>query len=415
MSRVTVAVLGGGVGGLVAANNLRRLLPSQHRIVLVEKNAQHAFAPSFLWVMVGDRRPDQVARELRTLVYPGVEIVQAEVVGIDPGAQRVETTGQPISYDYLVVALGAEYAPETIPGLEPAAQTFYTWAGSATLSRALATFPDAGGIVAVVVTALPYKCPGAPHEGAMLIADYFRRRGLARKVQVHLYTPEPQPMPVAGPALGEAVTEMLRRHGVAFHPIHKLSAVVATAKELHFEGEARVGFDLLVAIPPHRSPRVVREAGLTNESGWIPVDRATLRTRTENIYAIGDVTAIPIPGRWKPDVPLMLPKAGIFAHAQALVAAQRLAAEVTRAPAQAEFDGGGYCMLEAGETLAGFAFGNFFATPTPQVQLRQMGRVWHWGKVLFEQWWLTPPGPRREALRLAMNLGSRSLGIPVVA
>lgn len=413
MSGVTIAVLGGGVGGLVAANELRRLLPSQHRVVLIEKNLQHAFAPSFLWVMVGDRRPEQVARDLRALTYPGVEVIQAEVVAIDPDAQRVETTQQPISYDYLVIALGAEYAPETIPGLEPAAHTFYTWVGSATLSGALRSFPDTGGTVAVVVTALPYKCPGAPHEGAMLIADYFRRRGLASKVRVHLYTPEPQPMPVAGPALGEAVKEMLQRRGVAFHPVQKLAAVDGAAKELHFDGGARVEFDLLVAIPPHRSPRVVRDAGLTNESGWIPVDRATLRTRSEHVYAVGDVTAIPIPGRWKPDMPMMLPKAGVFAHVQGLVIARRIAAEIMRAPAEAAFDGNGYCMLEAGEAMAGFAFGNFFATPTPEVHLRQMGRVWHWGKVLFEQWWLTSPGPRREALRLVMGLGSRWLGVPV--
>lgn len=415
MPGTTVAVLGGGVGGLVASNELRRLLPPEHRVVLVEKHLQHAFAPSFLWVMVGDRRPEQVVRDLRTLINPGVEVIQAEVVGIDPGAQRVETTQQPISYDYLVIALGAEYAPETIPGLEPTSHTFYTWAGAATLSRALRAFPDAGGTVAVVVTALPYKCPGAPHEGAMLIADYFRRRGRGGKVRVHLYTPEPQPMPVAGPALGEAVKEMLQRRGVAFHPLHKLTAVDGPAKELIFDGGKRVEFDFLVAIPPHRSPSVARDAELTNEAGWVPVDRSTLRTRYQNVYAIGDVTTIPLPGRWKPDIPLLLPKAGVFAHAQAQVVARRIAAEVTRAPATAPFDGNGYCMLEAGETMAGFAFGNFFATPAPQVELRQMGRMWHWGRVLFEQWWLTPPGPRREALRLSIALGSRWLGIPVAA
>jgi sulfide:quinone oxidoreductase len=43
---------------------------------------------------------------------------------------------------------------------------------------------------------MPYKCPGAPHEGAMLIANYLRKRGLASKSEVHLFTPEPQPMPV---------------------------------------------------------------------------------------------------------------------------------------------------------------------------------------------------------------------------
>ena len=415
MTSKTVVILGGGVGGLVAANELRRRLPQQHRVILVEKDPRHAFAPSFLWLMIGDRRPDQITRDIRALVSRGVEVTQAQVVGIEPGGGRVETSGGPIHFDYLVIALGAEYAPEMMAGLTEATHTFYTWEGATRLHQALQAFPDRGGRVAVVVSALPYKCPGAPHEGAMLLADYFRRRNLQERVEVHLYTPEPQPMPVAGPALGEAVKEMLQMRGVLFHPLHKLVAVNPDARELSFEGQARVKFDLLVAIPPHRSPRVVRDAGLTGETGWIPVERATLRTRYENVYAVGDVTAISIPGRWKPEIPLMLPKAGVFAHAQAEVVARRVAAEITGAPITAEFGGNGYCMLEAGEATAGFAFGDFFAEPSPKVELRRLGRSWHWGKVLFEQWWLTPPGPRREALRMALGLGARWLGVPAVA
>ena len=414
MSAKTVAVLGGGVGGLVAANELRRLLPGQHRVVLVERDRRHAFAPSFLWMMTGDRKPDQAVRDLRTLVRPGVEVVQAEVVGIDIGGGRVQTTRQSLGYDHLVIALGAELAPDAIAGLAEAAHTFFTWDGAARLFDTLRAFPERGGTVAVVVSALPYKCPGAPHEGAMLIADYFRRRGLRDRVEVHLYTPEPQPMPVAGPALGDAIQQMLRARRVVFHPLHKLTAVEPRARELAFEGRAPATFDLLVAIPPHRGPRVVRAAGLAGETGWVPVDKATLKTRHENVYAVGDVTAIPIPGRWKPDVPLMLPKAGVFAHGQAEVAARRIAAEITGTPVTATFGGSGYCMLEAGEALAGFAFGDFYAEPSPQVELRRTGRAWHWGKVLFEQWWLSPPGPRREVLRLALGLGARWLGIPAI-
>jgi sulfide:quinone oxidoreductase len=365
MAGKTIAVLGGGVGGLVAANTLRRLLPSPHRIVLVERERQHAFAPSFLWLMVGVRRQDQVVRDLSTLTAPGVDLVQAEVVGIDVAAQRVETTREPISFDYLILALGAEYAPDAVPGLDPTAHTFYTWSGAAALHQALQAFPDRGGTVAVAICGMPYKCPGAPHEGAMLIADYFRRRGIGGKVEVHLFTPEPQPLPVAGPVLGAAVQEMLRARNVIFHPLHKVLAVDGTARQLRFEGREPVGFDLLVTIPPHQGPRVAREAGLTNEAGWVPVDRTTLRTRYENVYAIGDMTALPIPGRWKPDVPLLLPKAGVFAHAQGEVVGHRIAAEVVGAPATPAFDGYGYCMLEAGGGIAGMAFGELLRRAQP--------------------------------------------------
>ena len=410
----TIAVLGGGVGGLVAANTLRRLLPQQHRVVLIERERQHAFAPSFLWLMIGARRQDQVVRDLRTLTAPGVELVQTEVLGIDVTGQHVETTREPISFDYLILALGAEYAPQSVPGLDATAHTFYTWSGAAALQQALQAFPDRGGTVAVAICGMPYKCPGAPHEGAMLIADYFRRRGNSRGVEVHLFTPEPQPLPVAGPVLGAAVQEMLRTRNVIFHPQHKVSAVEGAARRLQFDGREPVAFDLLVTIPPHRGCRVAREAGLANDAGWVPVDRATLRTRDENVYAIGDMTAIFIPGRWKSDVPLLLPKAGVFAHAQGEVVAHRLAAEITGAP-PAEFDGYGYCMLEAGGGIAGMAYGNFFAEPHPQIELRRPGRGWHWGKVLFEQWWLAPLGVRREALKAALALGARSLGLRAVA
>ncbi len=407
----TILVLGGGIGGIVAANEIRRQLPSTHRVVVVEKNAQHAFAPSFLWFMTGDREPHQIRRPLAGLLRRGVELVQAEVLGIDPVRRTVSTSAAEIAYDHLIVALGADLAPEAIPGLAEASQTFFTFEGATRLRDTLESL--SGGRIAVVVSAMPYKCPGAPHEGAMLIADYFRRRGLSSKVEIHLFTPESQPMPVAGPQLGEAVRGMLHAKRIEFHPLHKLTSVDGGAREMSFDNGVRLGYDLLVAVPPHRAPRAAVDAGLTNQTGWVPVDPRTLRTSQDGVYAIGDVTAIPIPGRWKPDVPLMLPKAGVFAHAQAEVVAQRIAAEVTGRSYEAAFCGDGYCMLEAGEDLAGFAFGNFFAEPAPNVQLRQIGKAWHLGKVLFEKWWLAPVGLRRSAIGWAMKAGGRLYGIPI--
>ncbi|MFZ1710998.1 MAG: FAD-dependent oxidoreductase, partial [Anaerolineae bacterium] len=131
MNGKTILILGGGIGGLVAANELRRLLPREHRIVLVEKNAQHAFAPSFLWLMTGDRRPEQITRDVRQLARPGVEVVLAEAQSIDLPNRRVVTTAQTLAYDTLIIALGAELAPEAIPGLTEAAHTFYTFDGAA--------------------------------------------------------------------------------------------------------------------------------------------------------------------------------------------------------------------------------------------------------------------------------------------
>ncbi len=405
----SVVVLGGGVGGLVAANKLAGRLGASHRVTLVERSARHAFAPSFLWLMTGGRRASEISRDLRSLLHPRVELVQAEARSIDWRGERVEADGRTIAFDSLLIALGAELAPEAISGLAEAGHTFYTIEGAQRLQEALRRF--GGGSVAVVVSGMPYKCPGAPHEGAMLLSDFFRRGGTP--ADVHLFTPEPQPMPVAGPDLGAAVRSMLESRGIAFHPLHKLTSVLPDARELVFEGQPSFHYDLLVAIPPHRGPLLVREAGLANEAGWVPVDRRTLATPRRRVHAIGDVTTIPIPGRWSSNVPLMLPKAGVFAHAQALVVAERIAAEVDGESCRTEFCGDGYCMLEAGKDLAGFAFGNFFAEPAPEIHLRRVGQAWHLGKVLFEKWWLTPPGARRWAFGTALKLGGQAYGVRV--
>lgn len=411
MHKQSVLILGAGIGGIVLANELRRLSPHTLEITVIEKNAVHRFAPSFLWLMTGDRTPEQISTEVRRLLHPEINLVTETIVKIAVDAKRVETDGGSYSFDYLIIALGAEYAPESIPGLSEETHTYYSFEGANELQSTLQSFR--GGKIALVVCTLPYKCPGAPHEGAMLIADHFRKRGMIEAVQMHLYTPEPAPMPVAGPELGSAVVQMLGSKRVEFHPLHKLISVDSRTRRLHFDGKEPVSYDLLITIPPHRSPRVVRESSLSNESGWIPVDRSSLKTKHENVFAIGDVAAISIPGRWKPDVPMMLPKAGVFAHLQAEIVAHHIAEHARGNTSGKKFPGIGYCMLEAGEGLAGFAYGDFFAEPSPQLTLYTVGRAWHIGKVLFEKWWLAPIGVWRSFLRFILNFGSRIMQIPV--
>jgi sulfide:quinone oxidoreductase len=407
----TIVVLGGGVGGMIAANELRVKLPKEHRIVLIERNAQHAFAPSFLWVMTGDRKSEQVRRPLPALLRPGIEFMNATAEGLDLQTRRVVTSRGTVPFDYLIIALGAELAPEWVLGVVEGSHSFYTLDGAARLQEALRGF--SGGRIAVVVAAMPYKCPAAPHEGAMLIRDYFQRRGLADKVDIHLYTPEAQPMPVAGPELGKAILQLLEKKRIQFHPAHNLVAVNPAAKSAQFQQGTAEDYDLLVVNPPHRAPHLVHEAGLTNAAGWVPVSAQTLETSHDGVFAIGDVTAIPIPGRWKPEVALMLPKAGVFARVQAEVVASGIAAQVEGRKSDQSFLGEGYCLLEAGEDLAGFAYGNFFAEPAPDVKLRQIGKAWHIGKVLLEKWWLSAPGWKRGLYGLALKAGSRAYGIPV--
>ena len=399
----TILILGGGVGGIVTANALRESLASEHRIVVVDKRAEYIFTPSLLWVMTGWRQPDQITKDLRHMLQFGIEVVQAEVQEIDPERAIVRANGDDLAYDYLVVTLGADLAPEVMPGYVETAYNFFDLEGTTKLWSALQRFE--GGRVAVLVSAMPFKCPAAPYEAAMLIEDVLRRRGIRDRCQVRVFTPEPQPMLVAGPDMGVSVVGMLATKNIGFHPNLSLDHIDAVRQTLVFKSGRQESFDLLAAVPPHRPPTVVKESSLANEAGWVTVDKHTLQTHFENVYAIGDVTAIILNNG------LPLPKAGTFAHAEAEAVAARIIAEIGGSVPQAEFDGVGYCWIEAGSGSAGFASGQFYAEPNPVVGQPRSGRLWHWGKVMFESYWMNE-GFRRNLARSGLNLGSKVFGIP---
>lgn len=379
-SSQTILVLGGGVGGLVAAVELRKKLPKEHRIVLVDREERHLFAPSLLWLMTGLRTADEISRPLERLKRKGIEIVRGEIERIDPTSRQVAVSGTTLGGDYLVVSLGAELGAGAIPGLAEAGHDLYFLSGAESLRDAFETFRS--GRLVVLTAAPAYKCPAAPYEAAMLLEFDLRKRKVRDAVQIDLYAAEPGPMGVAGPKVSAGVRQMVEQKGIAYHPEHQATEVDPKARRLSFANGASADFDLLAYVPPHRAPRVVRDAELVGESGWVPVDRHTLETRFERVYAIGDVTGIPLK-LGKP-----LPKAGVFAHGEAEVVAKNIARAISGKGKPATFDGYGECFIETGDGKAGFGRGNFYTEPLPDVTLKNVGRRWHWGKVLFEKRWL---------------------------
>ena len=374
----TALVLGAGIGGIVAAETLRKLLPAADRVVVVERERAHVFTPSLLWHITGDSEPASFTRPLSALAAKGIELVTGEIARIDPAALTVEVNGATLAGDALIVALGADYAPETVPGLAENGLNLYTLDGASAIRTALDAF--GGGRVAVLTAAPGYKCPAAPYEAAMLVEAFIRRRGLRDKTEIAMHAAEPAPMPVAGPVVGGQLRMMLERKGIAYFPQRQVTRVEGGM--LHFADGQSAGFDLLIYVPPHRAPAVVRQAGLCSESGWVAVDRVTLATKLPKVWAIGDVTAIALKmGR-------PLPKAGVFAHGQAEVVARNIARSWTGKGEAARFDGHGFCFVETGGGMAGVGSGNFYAEPVPEVRLRFPNPLWHLGKVLYEKYWL---------------------------
>ena len=377
-----VVVLGGGVGGVVTALELRKKLPNEHKVVLVDRTPKHLVSPSLLWLMIGDRTEAKITGSLRNLEKKGIELVIGEIEQIDPSGRTVTVDGSTVDSDYMVISLGADLDESVVGGLSSAGHNFYSLAGAKSLKGEIERFRS--GRLIVMTSEPVYKCPAAPYEAVLLLEGYLQKQGVRDNVQIEMYAAEPGPMGVAGPEVSAGVRSMVEQKGIVYHPEHKVKIVDPEKRNIRFENGAEAEFDLLAYVPPHRAPRSVSEAGLTVDSGWVPVDRYTLETDNPGVYAIGDVATIPL-SMGKP-----LPKAGVFAHGEAKVVALNIAADILGKDGRDEYNGHGACFVETGHGKAAFGRGNFYAEPRPEVKLHKPGRHWHWWKVLFEKKWLRP-------------------------
>ena len=389
MATTTTLILGAGFGGIATANALRRQLPPEHRVVLIDMAPTFHIGACKPWVMLGQKTLTEISHSREALKGRAMELVQADVRQINLAQGEVVTDRGAQRGDYLVIALGADYDMAAIPGLEGTAHEFYTLEGAARLSEALRVFSQ--GDVIVLVPRAPFKCPPAPYEVAMLMHHAFKERGVRDNVRIALYTVEGAPMATAGADMSSLIREQLASRGIAYHPGKKASGVDGERRTVKFDDGNEAHFDLLVSVPPHVAPKVVRDAGLTNQSGWIPADPKTLKVTRESafqaVYAIGDVSVVPLPGRHKPDVPLVLPKAGTIAEGQGKAVASQIAAEVLGRPAET-FGGVGTCYIETGGQQAVKGEGQFYVLPHPVMRATPPDRAQYEGKLAWISDWL---------------------------
>jgi sulfide:quinone oxidoreductase len=327
-----IVILGGGFGGLELTSSLAEEFGESIELVLVDQAEGFVFGFSKLDVMFGRATLPQVTHRYADTVKPGVRFVQSTVRSIDPAAKRVVLDGETLDADILVVALGADLAPEATPGLVEAGNEFYTVAGAVAAGQALDRFT--GGDIVVGVTSTPFKCPPAPSEMALLVHDLLVSRGLREASTVSLVMPLPVPVPPS-PAASDAILAAFAERDIQWHPNTLVSSLDAGRKQVSLSAGGALPYDVFLGVPRHRAPDVVVESGLTVD-GWIPVDSLTLRTQFPDVYAVGDVTSVGTP------------KAGVFAEGQAKVAAAQISAQIRGADTDVSYDGRGVCYMEFG-------------------------------------------------------------------
>jgi sulfide:quinone oxidoreductase len=349
-------VLGGGFGGIACAVALREQLPAGDEVLLVDRREDFVMGLRKTWHLLGMSPLAYGTRHLSILAGRGIEVLNGEVAALDPSSRSATIDGRRLEADALVLALGARAVLEAVPGLAEHGHNVWSREGLEHAQAAIDAFR--GGRVAVGIFGMPHPCPPAPYELALLLSDRFEDRGIDGEVTV--FGPAPITLPIVGAAGCATLDTRLDERGIPFLPGHTATRVDEGA--VRFDGHPDLPYDLLLAVPPHRAPTVLVEAGLAPADGWVKVDRATLETGQMGVWAIGDCTGIGLSNG------LPLPKAGLFAEREGEVVAARIAATIRGEEPSATFDGSGACFIEMGGGEASMIRGDFFADP-PAVEL----------------------------------------------
>jgi sulfide:quinone oxidoreductase len=347
--KTRVLVLGAGFGGLELTTRLSEALGDEAGVTLIDQEEGFIFGFSKLDVMFGHQKPEAVRHLYRDIVKPGVTFKQETITAIDPTARRVTTDKDVYETELLVVALGADYAPEATPGLLEGGNEFYSVAGAERVSQVLEGFDS--GVALIAVLGPFFKCPPAPYEAAMLLHDYLQAKGAAGNVTIRVITPMPAPVPISED-ISQGIVAGLKERGIEYWPSTKVTSLDAERRVALLEDEREIPYDLFLGIPVHVAPPVVEESGLTEE-GWIPVSTDNFSTRFEGVYAIGDVTSAPVP------------RAGVFAEGEAAVLAEHLLAKLRGGDEPDGYNGAAVCYVEFGSGQVGKANVNFLGGPKP--------------------------------------------------
>jgi sulfide:quinone oxidoreductase len=382
-----VVILGAGFAGLELATRLSETLAREVSVTLIDQNDSFSFGFSKLDIAFGRKSVADTLLPYRDISHEGVEFRQERVISIDPERRRVTTDVSSYDADILVVALGADYDMAAVPGFEEGGVEYYSVAGAERMRGVLAGF-DSGRIL-IGILAQPFKCPPAPFEGALLLHDHFVARGVRDAVEIGVVGPMSAPVPITK-EVSQSFLDALAERDIAYTPNERIVELDTQSGEARLASGGSIPYDLFVGIPVHRVPDVVESSGLAVD-GWVPVDKTNLATRFPDVYAVGDITGLP------------MAKAGVFAEAAARVVADDIAARLRGDVLARPYEGAGTCYLEFGRGLVGMVEANFLGGPTPTARLVGPSRELAEDKVAFA------------STRQARWFGSRSAAAPTTA
>ena len=391
-----VVVAGGGTAGLSVAAALLRQSP-QLDVTVIEASDVHYYQPGWTLVGGGDMRAEDTKRREAEVMPDKARWIRATISAFAPDENRVElASGESVTYDFLVVALGLQIDWQAIEGLSETlgrngVTSNYRY-DLAPYTHELAQSLTDGAKALFTQPAMPIKCAGAPQKALYLTADTLRKRGIS--AEIGFYNQGGAMFGV--PAYARELDKVIASYGATPYFKHNLVAVDGEKHEATFStenGPVTREFDMLHVVPPQSAPDVIKKSPLAGDAGWVTVDKNRLtHTQYDNVLALGDCT----------DTPNAKTMAAVRRQFPVVVA--ELRAALGESAKKRAYDGYGACPLTVAHgkvMLAEFRYGGevvssfpldprtsrrmywpiksqFFPALYWQVMLR--GLDWHWPK-----------------------------------
>jgi sulfide:quinone oxidoreductase len=393
-----IIILGGGLGGVMAAYEIRQAVRPEDAVTLVTRGDRYQFVPSNPWVAVGWRKPEDIEVSLPSVMKrKKIDFIPVGAARAAPERNAITLEdGRELDYDYLVIATGPDLAFDEIAGLGPEGETqsICQTSHAQKASVAFEAFCKAPGPI-VVGAVQGASCFGPAYEFAMILDTELRRRRIRDRVPMTFVTSEPYighlGLDGVGDTRGLLESEMRNRH-IKWICNARVSRVDRGMMQVEEVGEdetvkARhaLPFGYAMMLPAFRgAPAITGLDGLVNARGFVLIDSHQRNPTYRNVFGVGVCVAIPPMG--KTPVPVGVPKTGFMIESMVTATARNIGALVRGAPAVSEATWNAVCLADFGD--GGVAFIAQPQIPPRNVNWSADGRWVHLAKVGFEKYFL---------------------------